>query len=89
MPVQVNTAAGVVVRSRIILEVQLVTASGEELTPWLIEECTVCPVQQGIPTFRLSGNKMRQHLYFATAPGNTSPYVAQKKSGIVTQLPVV
>jgi hypothetical protein len=32
---------------------------------------------------------MRNHLYFATAPGNTTLFISFQRNGIVTQLPVV
>jgi hypothetical protein len=32
---------------------------------------------------------LRNHLYFATAPGNATLFVAEKKNGIVAQLPVM
>jgi hypothetical protein len=32
---------------------------------------------------------MRNHLYFATAPGNGTLYVAVQKNGVVRQLPVI
>jgi hypothetical protein len=52
-----------------------------------MEVAVITPVQPG--QYRLSGSAMRDHLFFATAPGNANLFVAQKKNGIVTQLPVV
>ncbi|KAI7774253.1 hypothetical protein LA080_009030 [Diaporthe eres] len=37
----------------------------------------------------LSGENMRNYLYFATAPGNETLYVSQRKQAIVDGLPVV
>jgi hypothetical protein len=37
--------------------------------------------------FRLSGAAMRDHLFFSTPPGNANLYVAQKKVGIIRNLP--
>ena len=59
---------------------------GTAITPWFMEVAVITPVQPG--QYRLSGSAMRDHLFFATAPGNANLFVAQKKSGIVTQLPV-
>ena len=58
------------------------------LTPWFPEVAVETPIQPGTQ-YRLSGNAMRNHLYFATAPGNANLFVADKKNGITTQLPVV
>jgi hypothetical protein len=37
----------------------------------------------------LSGETMRNYLYFATTPGNDKLYVSQRKNAIVEGLPVV
>jgi hypothetical protein len=87
-PATIYTAGGIVVREQIEIEVKVVTQDGKELTPWMLERCVVVPVQPGIPTYRLSDQGMRDYLYFAIAPGNVSLYIAQKKNGIVSQLPV-
>lgn len=85
----VVTANGVVNRERITIEIQLLMADGTAISPWFRELALIKHVLPGVPAFRLSGNAMRDHFYFATAPGNTTLYVAKKKNGIVTQLPVV
>jgi len=87
--VHVGTANGVVPRERVMIEIQLIKADGTIVSPWLLETAVITPVQQGVPQLRLSGNAMRNHLYFATAPGNATLFVSEKKNGIVTQLPVV
>jgi hypothetical protein len=84
---QIWTAAGPVNRSLIRIQMQLVDTNGVELTPWFLETAVITPDQPGL--HRLSGLAMRDHLYFATTPGNTTLYVAAKKNGIVRQLPVV
>ena len=84
----VFTAGGVVYRERVVIEMQIIKADGTPVTPWFRETAVVAPVQQGTQ-YRLSGSAMRDHLYFATAPGNANLFVAEKKSGITTQLPVV
>ena len=83
----VGTANGVILRERIVIEMQITRANGTAITPWFRENAVIT-LQLGIQD-RLSGNAMRNHLFFATAPGNANLFVAQKKSGIVTQLPVV
>jgi len=72
---------------RIEIEMQIVKLDGTPLTPWFREAALITP--QTPSTSLLSGNAMRNHLYFATAPGNATLYVAAKKNGIVAQLPTV
>ena len=84
----ITTAGGVIYRERIEIEMQITKADGTAVTPWFRENAVITPLQSGIQD-RLSGNAMRNHLYFATAPGNANLFVAQKKNGITTQLPVV
>jgi hypothetical protein len=83
-----GTANGVALRERVVIEMQIIKADGTPITPWFRETAVVTPLQPGIQ-YRLSGNAMRNHLYFATAPGNANLFVAEKKNGIITQLPVV
>ncbi|KAM5441464.1 hypothetical protein MferCBS31731_003535 [Microsporum ferrugineum] len=85
--VSMSTAGGQVQRQHIVVEVQLLDSQGNPVSDWILEHGIVTPATLG--TSRLSGDGMRQHLYFATAPGNTHLYVAEKKNGIVQQLPVV
>ena len=84
----IGTANGVAFRSQIIIEMQIIKADGTTITPWFREIAVVTPLQQGLQ-YRLSGNAMRNHLYFATALGNTNLFVAVKKNGITTRLPVM
>jgi hypothetical protein len=84
----IATANGVAVREKVVIEMQIIKADGTAITPWFRENAVVTPLQPGIQ-YRLSGNAMRDHLYFATAPGNANLFVAEKKNGITTQLPVV
>ncbi|KAI9740414.1 MAG: hypothetical protein M1834_004994 [Cirrosporium novae-zelandiae] len=72
LPFEIDTANGSVWRDRILVEIQIVTATGDTLTPWFFEECAVIPTVPGTVQGRLSGFKMRNYLYFATAPGNGS-----------------
>jgi hypothetical protein len=81
------TPAGPVHRALIRIQIQLADANGMEMTPWLLETAVITPSQLGLP--RLSGLALCNSVYFATAPGNTTLYVAVKKNGIVSQLPVV
>jgi hypothetical protein len=83
-----STASGVVYQERVVIEMQIIKADGTTMTPWFRETAVVTPLQPGI-NYRLSGSAMRNHLYFATAPGNVNLFVAEKKSGITTQLPVM
>lgn len=83
-----DTANGTIRRRRIVIETQIIKADGTVITPWFRQLAVVLPLQSGIQ-YRLSGRAIRNHLYFATAPGNANLFVAQKKNGITTQLPVV
>ena len=83
----VGTANGVVCR-KIVIEMRILKADGTTITPWFRETVVVTPLQPGIQ-YRLSGSAVRNHLYFATAPGNANLFVAEKENGITTQLPVV
>ncbi|KAK9259783.1 hypothetical protein V1519DRAFT_432105 [Lipomyces tetrasporus] len=84
-----STASGGIFRERIVLEMQIIKADGTAVSPWFEEIAVITTAQPGFPQPRLSGNAMRNYLYFATAPGNSTLYVAQKKNGIISQLPVI
>ncbi|KAH0558884.1 hypothetical protein GP486_004484 [Trichoglossum hirsutum] len=88
-PAMITTASGVVVRQQIYIEVQLSRVDGTAASPWLTEAAVITPIMQGVQQTRLSGEQIRNVFYFATAPGNATLYVAMKKNGIVSQLPVV
>jgi len=87
-PLEINTAGGRVLRMVSRIEMQVIKADGTAVTEWFEERAVITPLMGGM-RYRLSGNVIRDHLYFATAPGNAMLYVAVKKNGIVTQLPVV
>jgi hypothetical protein len=84
----IGTANRPIFRMRTEIEMQITKADGTAITPWFMEVAAITPLQSGIQ-YRLSGSAMRDHLFFVTAPGNANLFVAQKKTGIVTQLPVV
>ncbi|KAJ9190875.1 hypothetical protein DTO166G4_8050 [Paecilomyces variotii] len=69
----------------IFVDMQILTPAFVELTPWFRETAVVKPDTPGVA--RLSGAAIRNHLFFATAPGNARLYVAQKKAGIIRDLP--
>ncbi|WEW60146.1 hypothetical protein PRK78_005631 [Emydomyces testavorans] len=73
----VTTASGVLRRLRVLIEMQIVDSNGVAMTPWFEETAIVAFARGSLP--RLSGLRMRDHLYFATAPGNETLYVAAKK----------
>ncbi|OJD26154.1 hypothetical protein ACJ73_02464 [Blastomyces percursus] len=75
--VPITTAGGTVTRKQIIIEVQLVDFQGNPVSEWIREGGIVAPADPGAS--RLSGDGIRQSLYFATAPGNQYLYVAAKK----------
>ena len=60
----INTANGIVLRGKIKMEMKIVSAARQELTPWFIEDAVVQPILSG--SLRLSGNAMRQYPFFAT-----------------------
>ncbi|OAA58999.1 hypothetical protein SPI_06201 [Niveomyces insectorum RCEF 264] len=83
--VLVTTAGGNIVRVSLWLAMQIVKENGDPLTHWYIEAAVVGEFSDA----RLSGNGMRNHLYFATAPGNAALFVAAKKHGLVSLLPTL
>lgn len=85
----VNTANGACTRAKIMVEMQLLRADHSPFTSWFAEPAVVIPNVFGQNQMRLSGNGMRQLLFFATSPGNATLYVAEKKSGIISQLPAI
>ncbi|KAK9319578.1 hypothetical protein V1517DRAFT_348948 [Lipomyces orientalis] len=88
-PIFMSTASGGIYRKQIFIEMQISRADGTAVSPWFAEIAVITPAQPGVPQYRLSGNAMRNFLYFATSPGNTTLYVAEKKNGIISQLPVI
>ncbi|KAK9357163.1 hypothetical protein V1504DRAFT_437001 [Lipomyces starkeyi] len=88
-PTFLSTASGGIYRQQIILEMQITEADGTAISSWFEEVAVITVPEPGAPQCRLSGNAMRNFLYFATAPGNLTLYVAKKKHGIISQLPVV
>jgi hypothetical protein len=84
--VALTTGNGVIRRRKIVIEIQIIKADGT-ITPWFRANAVVTPPRPGLQ-HRLSGRAIRDHLYFATAPGNTNLFVA-KKMVFTTQLPVV
>jgi hypothetical protein len=85
----VNTAAGRVNRDAIFVEVMVLKNDGTPVTGWILERGLVQPFPPGIGDCRLSGAGIRDHLYFATAPGNHNLFISQKKNGIVSRLPAL
>ncbi|KAL9116405.1 MAG: hypothetical protein Q9187_007070 [Circinaria calcarea] len=85
-PLQIQTANGTVTRQSLWVEMQLMKPDGTPTSRWFLEQGIATPLA-GNPS-RLSGRFLRRELYFATAPGNYTLYVAQNKNGIVRQLPV-
>ncbi|OJD27198.1 hypothetical protein ACJ73_01403 [Blastomyces percursus] len=85
--VPITTAGGTVTRRQISVEIQLLDSQGNAVSDWILEEGIITPSASGAT--RLSGDGIRQSLFFATAPGNRHLYVAEKRNGIIEQLPVV
>ncbi|KAJ5213443.1 hypothetical protein N7449_000612 [Penicillium cf. viridicatum] len=80
-----ETSLGQAPQDTILVDMQIVTSSLVELTPWFVEIAVIKPDNMGAA--RLSGAAMRRRLFFATAPGNDRLYVAQKKAGLIRDLP--
>ncbi|EGD85244.1 hypothetical protein H112_08975 [Trichophyton rubrum D6] len=85
--VLITTAGGTLRRRQISVEIQLLDLQGNAVSDWILEAGIVTPATAGVT--RLSGNGIRQSLYFATAPGNQHLYVAEKKNSIIKQPPVI
>ncbi|CDM33553.1 hypothetical protein DTO013E5_7406 [Penicillium roqueforti] len=83
--VQVTTANGPAFQHSMVIDMQILTSAFVPLTPWFEERAIVKPDSPG--DVRLSGKAMRDYLFFATSPGNAHLYVAQKKAGIIRDLP--
>jgi hypothetical protein len=81
----ITTANGQALQPLILVDMQILTSAFVALTPWFRETAVVKPDSPG--DARLSGAAMRDHLFFATAPGNAYLYVAQKKAGLIRDLP--
>ncbi|KDB21867.1 hypothetical protein H109_06216, partial [Trichophyton interdigitale MR816] len=73
-PIGIVTAGG-----SVLVEIQLLNFQREPIPGWTFEEAVVVLSRSSEGAVRLSGNGMRQCLYFATAPGNTQLYVSQEK----------
>jgi hypothetical protein len=86
-----STANGVISRETCTVEMQLLDiATGAPLTNWFIEDAVITPrPPTGTPDIRLSGAKMRQHMYFATPPRNLNLYVSNNKTGLMQTMPAM
>jgi hypothetical protein len=85
-----STANGLVSRETCTVEMQLLDiATGSPLTNWFIEDAVITPRPTTGPNIRLSGSKMRQHMYFATPPMNLHLYVSNNKTGLMQTMPAV
>lgn len=85
IPMPILTANGIVNRDSLTIQIQLQKQDTTAASEWIREGAVVVP-QQGN---RLSGGEIRNNFYFATAPGNQHLFVAEKKNGIISQLPAV
>lgn len=83
--VPITTANGQVYQQFIWIQIQLVRADGTAVSDWIDEMGTISTAEPA--TMRLTGDLIRNHLYFATAPGNQYLYVAETAHGILSQLP--
>jgi hypothetical protein len=83
----VTTANGTVARQGIVVEMQLRKPNWEPASDWFVENGVIVPFAPNIT--RLSGSGLQSSLYFVTTPGNQFLYVARKKNGVVSQLPVI
>lgn len=84
--VSVVTANGQVDQRSIWIQVQLLRTDGTAVSDWIDEMGIISTEPE---TTRLTGDLIRNHLYFATVPGNQYLYVAEKAHGILSQLPKV
>ncbi|CAG8931552.1 unnamed protein product [Penicillium salamii] len=79
-----STANGPIWLAHFTIEMQIINAASVALTPWFEQLAVV--KHWGPDKIRLSGDKMREHLFFATAPGNRTLYVSNKKAGLMRTL---
>ena len=77
--IAVATANGVCTRARIMVEMQLLRADHSPFTSWFVELAVVILTVLGQNQMRLSGNGMRQILFFATSPGNACDIVCRRE----------
>ncbi|KAI9793204.1 MAG: hypothetical protein M1816_000625 [Peltula sp. TS41687] len=87
LPTLIHTANGDVVRQTIMIQLQLIRLDGTPLGAWFNEFAVLSEFSH--PSYRLSGATIRDHYYFATARGHPDLYVAEKRHGIVSQLPAL
>ena len=80
-----DTPIGFVPGTFLEVEMQVLTSSLVELTPCFVEMAVIKADSMGAA--RLSGQRMRQYLFFGTAPGNDRLYVAQEKAGLIRDMP--
>lgn len=87
-PVILATALAPVQRSVIVLDVQLLNREYNPIGDWFSAQAVVVP---GVPNRdKCSGMFVRKSFFTATAPNAEALlYVAEKKNGIVTHLPVL
>lgn len=67
---------------RILLQVRLVNRQHEPITDWMDEYAICKPGGPNMP--RVTGFAIRQHLFFATPPGNNYVAVGTDKAGIMS-----
>lgn len=72
-----------------IVKFEPTTGDMKALTGWLNETFVIKDPDYHGHVQLLSGNAMRQALYFATAPGNDQLYISVKKNGLMAHLPAV
>ena len=83
-----RTANGCVKEVIIPIETAILADDGRELTPFFTQHAALS--NNTTPgAARLSGEKMRKYLYFATPPGNNTLIITQYKSDLVRLLPAV
>jgi hypothetical protein len=88
------TANGSIRRDLCTVEMKLIDVNGHAITGWFIEKACVMP--RDPPTSRepqtntenrLSGQEMRDYMYFATPPLNQNLYISSHKSDLYNILP--
>ena len=66
------------------VDVQLVNEDHQPWSDWIPEQAIIRVARQ--LTFRLSGQAIRNHFYFATPPGNRELVVASFRGGLFSLL---
>jgi hypothetical protein len=75
-PVRIHTSNGYVDRTAILLELRVLRYDGQALTGWFVEDSAIVPFTG--TEVRLSGDRVRRELFFATSPVESNFVIAAR-----------